>query len=199
MAISRQELRMRWTGVAPLLMHNGHLADPDNPHARALKEHEQKHKNSKTDEYYREHKRLQYRGSLVLVKGSSGTPVPGLTADMIEVCLIHGARKARKGKEATAAILVEKSAPLIYDGSKDPEKLFATGEPWYDYRPVVIQKKRVMRCRPKFDEWSVEFSLTFDTSVFNADQVVASAEAAGSMVGIGDYRPKFGRFEVSVL
>lgn len=65
-----------------------------------------------------------------------------------------------------------------------------------DKRTVKIGQARIRRCRPKFPEWELEFEL------HNTDDRVSGAtlkdvlENAGHYYGVGDYRPKFGLFEV---
>jgi hypothetical protein len=65
-----------------------------------------------------------------------------------------------------------------------------------DIRPVVIQRARVPKGRAKFVEWELEFTIK------NIDERISGAilkqilEEAGRYFGVGDYRPKFGRFEV---
>lgn len=71
-----------------------------------------------------------------------------------------------------------------------------------DSRPVVIPatKGRIMRHRPRWDEWSAQFSLDIDPEVLPVDLIHQLLEEGGRRVGIGDFRPEkrgpFGRFEV---
>ena len=67
---------------------------------------------------------------------------------------------------------------------------------------VVIPstKGRVMRYRPKFNEWVLEFHVIFEEEI--PKEVIKEAlEIAGKYVGIGDWRPskkgKFGKFQVT--
>ena len=67
---------------------------------------------------------------------------------------------------------------------------------------VVIPstKGRVMRYRPMFKEWVLEFHVTFEDEI-PAEVVKEAFEIAGKYVGIGDWRPakkgKFGKFQVT--
>ena len=67
-----------------------------------------------------------------------------------------------------------------------------------DSRPVRIGRARVVRSRPHLPNWS----LTFAVQLIDADAVPGEVlnsilVAAGQSVGIGDYRPRFGRFSVT--
>jgi len=66
---------------------------------------------------------------------------------------------------------------------------------------VVIPstKGRVMRYRPLFKKWELEFNITFEDEI-SPEVVKEALEIAGKYVGIGDWRPekkgKFGKFQV---
>ena len=72
-----------------------------------------------------------------------------------------------------------------------------------DSRPVTIPstKGRIMRHRPRWDDWTAGFSLEIDPTVLPVDLVHQLLEEGGRRVGIGDYRPEkggpFGRFEIT--
>ena len=66
-----------------------------------------------------------------------------------------------------------------------------------DCRYVVIQgKNKVLRYRPKWDEWSAEFTLIVTDDNCPESVIREVLEIAGSRVGIGDYRPRYGLYEV---
>jgi hypothetical protein len=176
-------------GVAPLLMHNGQLANPLNPFTKAIKAITAKKK--KTDEDYTEVARLEIFGGLYV--DDQGRPV--LPGEVIEGTIVSGARKTKKGKDALSAIIVDGNFPLIYDGPKTPETL------WEDKRfhytvGVTVGQSCVMRTRPIFKSWECKFTVHYLDEVFNPQEVIDFVETAGRVAGLGDRRPKFGRFEV---
>jgi len=71
-----------------------------------------------------------------------------------------------------------------------------------DSRPVVIAatKGRIIRHRPRLDEWEVDFEIEFDDSLLTETQMRRIVDDAGSRVGLLDFRPErkgpFGRFMV---
>ena len=69
-----------------------------------------------------------------------------------------------------------------------------------DERPVVIGKARVLRARPRFDEWSADVLLDYDEEAIQPAEILDALTAAGKRVGVGDYRAEkggwFGRFRV---
>jgi hypothetical protein len=65
-----------------------------------------------------------------------------------------------------------------------------------DLRPVTVNRARVMRSRPRFDDWALEFDLKIIDPVISSAIAREMLEAAGRYIGIGDYRPLFGLFSV---
>lgn len=178
-------------GVSPLIMHNGRLADPSDSYTRAVKEISGKRK--KTDADYEEMARLEFLGGLYML--DSGPCIPSY---VFEACLIgkgSAARMENMGKKAAAALWVTEDFPLIYDGPKDIHDLWKD-EQWRIVAPVRVGQARVMRTRAMFKKWSAEISFGFNPSLLNEGMVRTWPEIAGEQVGLMDWRPKFGRFEV---
>lgn len=71
-----------------------------------------------------------------------------------------------------------------------------------DSRPVVIAatKGRIIRHRPRIDNWSVRFEIEYDDTLITEAQIRRVVDDAGSRVGLLDFRPErkgpFGRFVV---
>lgn len=53
-----------------------------------------------------------------------------------------------------------------------------------------------MRCRPIFLEWSCTATALLNPSVLSPDELSEIASDAGQMVGVGDWRPWHGRFNI---
>lgn len=68
-----------------------------------------------------------------------------------------------------------------------------------DGRAVVIRatKGRVLRYRPHITSWSIDFTITLlDEDLIADDTLHQILVRAGQTVGVGDYRPRYGRFIV---
>lgn|SRR5574341_867257 len=88
----------------------------------------------------------------------------------------------------------------IPHGVKVPDELDTDGnKPLYlDMRPVVVSRARVVRIRPTFKPgWKLAFTINVIDDEISAEIVNDVLTLAGKTVGIGDYRPKFGRFMVT--
>lgn len=83
-----------------------------------------------------------------------------------------------------------------------PEEILLPDFDAVDKRSAVNKnvKARVMVVRPKWTDWSAEFTLNVYEDTITKETVRQLIEYAGNYVGIGSYRPTanglFGRFEV---
>jgi len=66
-----------------------------------------------------------------------------------------------------------------------------------DRRAVRIKQARIIRERPRFDEWELSFEIDVTDEQLPVDAVRRILEHAGNRKGIGDFRPRFGRFMVT--
>lgn len=185
-----ESLKATLTGVSPLLMHNGQLADPTNEFTKQLKAITSRKK--KTDADHLEVRKVEWFGSLYIdPDGVIAMPANNILAGVIE-----GARKNKNGKQAEAGIYeVLPYFPLRYDGPKDPEKLYET-KGFVDYRAVVVNQGRVMRSRPCFRRWELDVELMVDTDLINMPAARQALVVLGEQIGIGDFTPRHGRFTV---
>lgn len=185
-----QTFKATITGVAPLMMHNERLANPRDPHTRALKELTSVR--SKTDDVLAEIQKAEWRGGLY--EHSKRVVVP---AANVLAALKEGARKLKKGKDIASSVFsLDAFYPLDFDGPADFESLYNDGR-FSDYRSVGVNQARVMRSRPIFPEWTLKICLTYDADVVTPEVLAQSLDIAGNQIGLCDHRPQFGRFTVT--
>lgn len=86
----------------------------------------------------------------------------------------------------------------------NPEWLILDAQEYQvDARPVVIPatKGRVVRYRPRFDNWEVSLHVEYDDTLLTEEQLRRVFDDTGSRVGLLDFRPErkgpFGRFMVT--
>ena len=184
-----EKMEITVNGVTPLMMHNGQLADPLNEYAKGVKVISAKR--NKTESQFAEMGKLEWYGGLYL-NDNRRVVIPGQN---IEAALIAAAKKNKLGKQFTAGMLSDGAWPLIYDGPKDVDKLWADGR-FVDRRRVCISQSSVMRCRPIFKTWSLSFTVHYLPDMLNPQQVTEAVVICGRVIGLCDYVPKFGRFEI---
>ncbi len=62
---------------------------------------------------------------------------------------------------------------------------------------VIVGDARIVRARPIFNKWELEFEMEYDPSVISKSQLKEILDYAGNRVGLGDFRPFYGRFIVT--
>lgn len=111
---------------------------------------------------------------------------------------MKGSRKSVKYIVPAAVIVEQDTIPILNGDGRSRAKDYEV-----DSRPVTIPatKGRIMRHRPRFDEWSADFSLIVDTEVLPDTLIHQLLAEGGSRIGIGDFRPEkggpFGRFQIT--
>lgn len=189
-----EKLNFKIVGVAPLIMHNGRLANPADKYARAIKEISSKRK--KVDADYEEMARLEWLGSLYLYNGE-----PCIPSYVLEGVLIGrggAARKQKMGKQAAAGLFVMEHFPLEYEGPRDPNELWKLEE-FRFCRLVVVGGSRIMRTRPIFKKWAASVQIEVNPDFVNPDDARLWMKVAGYECGLMDWHPKYGRFDVQEL
>ncbi len=83
-----------------------------------------------------------------------------------------------------------------------PEEIpLESGDYTIDKRRAVIMRQGIIRCRPRFDKWAINFEMRIiDSYLLGHGQDIALKSIvsdAGSLIGILDFRPRFGRFRVT--
>jgi len=173
-----------------ILMHNGQLADPLNPFTKALKEYTSKRK--KSDDDHLKVAELEFQGSLYF-DDAIGPYIPG---HVIDATIKNGAKKKKLGTIFESCVsTVDGMYPLQYKGPRTREALWADPR-FRDRRGCGVQQARVIRTRPKFTDWSLEFDLQLFPCELNPKDIEQAIIDAGIYVGLLDFRPRFGLFEL---
>jgi len=170
-------------------MHNGQTADPLNKFAKAMKEISGKRKKTEAD--FIELARIEYFAGLYIDK--DGPIIPSV---MLEAMITKGAAKAKNSKLAEAGVIVDQHGYLEYDGPRTPEELVADDR----FRltvPVRIGQQKVIRTRPIFRQWAADIEIKYLDDIINERDLLTALRAAGTYVGIGDWRPRNGRFALA--
>lgn len=179
-------------GTSPLLMNSADF-DRDSDLFRTFTLLSQKQRKTLDDDARLRELEWQLRINL---DPEIGPFVPGR---MVKGCLAAAATKWRKGTEiGRSVITVLYRIPLLYEGPRDQQGLWDAG-----YRYVTMVKNagpsqgRVLRCRPMFEDWSLDAELAYDPEDLDPDMLAAIVERS-QKYGIGDYRPEFGTFAATI-
>jgi hypothetical protein len=84
-------------------------------------------------------------------------------------------------------------------GHKVPDELDTDADKslYLDVRPCIVNRARIVRIRPAFKAgWEAEFTIEVLDDQIAPELVQDVLTLAGKTCGVGDYRPRFGRFNV---
>jgi hypothetical protein len=179
-------------GTGPLIMHNGRLADPDDPATEALAELTSVR--NKTKEIRQLISDAEFRGSLYW-DPDAGPYIPG---DNIWRSIYDGAKKSKNGENIKQGLIIDPEIyPLAYRGPRGLEDLVR--DPNFRFRRTVTNMRaRIVRTRAIFRDWALEATGEIDESLVDPKVLVRILEDAGSRVGLGDWRPIYGRYQAVV-
>jgi hypothetical protein len=191
-------------GVVPTIMHNGRTSNPLDPMAKMMKGITKKR--NKTDDDFAVLAKMEWYAGLYLeslanvhfVNGAFTileTSKPTYPAENIEAMLLSAAKKLRLGQLIQTGVICDEVFPLEFEGYTTLENMWNSGN-FADSRKVKIQKNSVIRCRPIFREWELKVSINYLPDIIDEQQVADILVLAGRLVGLSDYRPKYGRFTV---
>ena len=76
-------------------------------------------------------------------------------------------------------------------------KELAANPDYRDSRPASVNGKGIVRTRGRIPAgWRMTFVIQYDARTLEASELVGFLQLAGFAGGMGDYRPRFGRFIV---
>lgn len=189
-----QTINLKFIGQSAMLLHSDRGANPIAPETVAHKALTSKRK--KTDEDHLAIARSEYMlgfypGSDVIVPSTN-----------LKSTLVEGAKLHKLGSAFNRCVLIlSDSLTVKHSGPASKDKMWETPA-CVDCRSVKVGMARLMRYRPRLNDWSIAVEVVFDEKMIERAQILAAAENAGKYIGLGDYRPAkggpFGRFTVEV-
>lgn len=183
---------MTCVGTSPMMMHSARLADPLDPVVKEIKSISGKMR--KMDEDYDKMAYWEFVGGMYYAEDIG----PYMPAANLRKAFIEAARKSKNGKQVEQGLFVDTLInPLAYDGPRGIDELWKDKN-FVDRSCVKVQNARLMRTRPIFHTWAIEAQCTYDPSLLNFGQIVEFANLAGNYIGLGDYRPLYGRFHAKL-
>lgn len=179
--MQRYEVKLK--GVAPLMMHRYNGQEIQKGRTSAEKKLNERESGRWKDSVY----------------WSQTLKCVAIPAVMIEACFTNGAKAYKLGTRAKAVLFVEGDEVPLYCRGELITNLEENGQIELDGRGAVVMKRRVDRWRPIVREWSMTFNLAvLDEAALNAETLDKIADQAGRFNGLGDFRPRFGRFQAEV-
>ena len=174
-----KEVIYKIEGTAPLLMHNVESMLLKKPNRMSHEEFE------KSEEAFKAKCYFNAKGELIL---------PG---KVIKGMLKNSAKSSgfkQPGKRANYNNLIKSLIFIQDEPVMDQQFKEVVESPTF----VTIQKSKVLRIFPKLNNWSTTVKITIaDSDKLEVSVLDDLMAFGGSFVGVGDYRPEFGRFKAN--
>lgn len=174
-----KQIEVSVKGITPLLMHRFRDAGADEPSK----------KRTGVPDWKQE-------AEAALYKGPDG--IIYQPAEHLEKSIQNAAKSFKMAGKRGATYGKLVGATLVISPDAIPHKIQKYE---IDSRSVVIQRARIIRYRPRFDNWELDFTIGLPDDQLPVSVIKEVLDQAGLYVGIGDYRPqkggKFGKFMVT--
>jgi hypothetical protein len=203
-------------GTSAMLTHNGSLCDPMNPITQSIKKISSKRAKAERD--FLLMSQLELLGGvypehdLTVGNDDFGYEVTDedvkLTGDwgncmipdyVVEATIVNGAKKKKKGPKFKAGMRVLNSPVILVNEEPLNVSEVLTNRKYKLISKVAIGTSSIMRTRPLFPNWQANFNCLIDDEVLDAEDLKGAIEDAGKLVGVGDWRPRFGTFTLEEI
>ena len=177
-------------GTRPMLLHSESTSDPTNEYAIRLASLTSQ-KNKKTEDAQAEIARVEWEAGLYFDERGVYMPTWNIVRSIQE-----GAQLSKKGKDIERFVQAVEERAYFPLPAADLDALWA--DPQYrDRRSVGVSGRRVIRTRPRIPTgWRLTLTLAYVPEKIDEAQIRDYAASAGAYIGLGDFRKRFGRYEV---
>lgn len=202
-----KSLHVTATGIRPLIMSNPQTVDIENKYSiesrrlgGLLKKARKKEDESMMQELAALMKRNDFFASAYYDDKEKKFFLPDT---VILACIKEAAKSQKKGKDIDRSVLMEETQAYISNVPKAASlEAAAENEAFYFDTPAKIPPKTgsliyKRRCIMPTG-WQAAFQLTFDDTAITTKLMAEIVTYAGASVGVGGWRPKFGRFTVEI-
>ena len=127
-----------------------------------------------------------------------------MPAENVEATIQNGAKANKKGKDIEKYVNVtDLYIPFNYGENLTKEELIQNYE-YRDTRIMTVQRSKILRTRPRFDQWNITFNLMYDEDKIASVVLIIRRLSANlteflmDYVGLCDSRPKYGKFVATI-
>lgn len=154
-----KNLRVTWKGITPLIMHSCQCVNPLHPISKEIRKLSDKPRGQKlTEEELERLSDLEWEAGAYWKEGL-GLYMP---AENVEATIQNGAKANKKGKDIEKYVNVtDLYIPFNYGENLSKEELIQNYE-YRDTRIMTVQRSKILRTRPRFDQWNITFNLMYN-------------------------------------
>lgn len=187
-------------GVTPLIIHNGRLGNPLDPHARMLKSLSSKR--NKTDDDLQQLLEVQWEGSLYW-SDKIGLYMP---SENLFASFLKAAKKHKLGTKTGGVSFPDPLGyPIITENHTDFKAMKENPMNKFDKMVVIQKTTRTLFRRPIFNNWRIDYELEFEKDVIDANEIRTLILTQSARIGLGVWTPShpkpgsYGKFVIEKL
>ena len=200
-------MRIRITGIRPIILSNPQTVKLSNPYAiisrklnAELKAARKKGNEDKLLEIEAKQIRNDWESSAYWSTKHKSFYLPDT---VVIAALRAGAAAAKKGKDIDRCVIVTEPMMLIESPIKHPSfDAYFADEAFHMECPCKVPPKTgslIWKCRCMIPTgWAGEFEVDYDEDII-AEKAMREVAVQAGLVGAGGWRPKFGRFTAEIL
>ncbi|MDE1970958.1 MAG: hypothetical protein KGI50_05280 [Patescibacteria group bacterium] len=120
-----------------------------------------------------------------------------IPAEYLRQSIIHAAKFKQDPRSPRKSAMDLYKAGIV--SITDLSSLGKKNWDFLDKRRVVVQRAAITRSRPSmYEGWEAEFIFLVNTPEYiTPESILDTINQAGKLVGVGDFRPTYGRFQVT--
>lgn len=195
-------------GIRPLIMGNPQTVDIENPYAiesrrlvADLADKRRAKNEGRLIEIAREQKKNSFMSAAYFDAEASKFFLPD---SVILAAIKEAAKSSKRGKDVDRCVIMTQTHAFIQGvpAVKSLEDAYSKDVFRLDVVAKVPPKKGALLMKTRCvmpTGWFIKFTLEHDPNIITATTLKEIIEYAGAMVGIGGWRPKFGRFKVGAV
>lgn len=198
-----KQLKVTWKGITPLLMHSCKCVNPLHPISKASSLLTSKKK--KTEEDHARLADLDWLAGAYLINDYENIDDYFekendlyMPAENIEATIVNAGKNFKKGTKIQKYCYVLDERNVFNYGEKKTIEELINDYSYRDTRPMNVMRSKILRTRPRFNRWETVFTLMYDESQIDLDEIVEIMKYAGQYVGLCDSRPKYGKFVATI-
>jgi len=162
------KIEVELEGLSPLLMHNIEGADLEGKTTTKIKKYDLEEEAEKSAYW----------------TSNGGKKQLCVPARCIHAMLLNAAKPFRQKNMSVANLL---AGAIRIEPFEIP---LGTDKYVVDKQAVVVQKARIIRARPRLDEWKLKFNIMYHREYVGPDVLERILKDGGFKVGLLDYRPQ---------
>lgn len=168
-----KKIEVELEGISPLLIHS----------AQAMEEQTAVKNPTKNYDPQEECEKVVYRNPT--------TKALFVPARCLKASILNASAWYKFGKKSAKQIIAGSITLSPYEITITDKKGKPVTEYIVDRRPVVVQRSRIIRSRPRVDEWILKFEIVYNERMIGDVNIINNIiEEAGLRIGLLDNRPQ---------